>query len=124
MFDMIDLNAEIEKAKSTLNAADNVFSRHQLRFCNDEEEDLSNMPLSQRLERARKLASMEVPEEKPKKKLFKLVPVDEEQIAEPARRPRINSLVNENPYTENAQESRGKERSYSKRKKNDRKISF
>ena len=122
MFDMIDLNAEIEKAKTTLNAADNLFQRHQLRFDNDDEEECANMTLAQRMERARKLASIEIPEEKPKKNLFKLVPVKDEEVPivpEHKRRSRIHSIVNENPYTENTQESHGNSRS--KRKKS---VSF
>lgn len=125
MFDVMDLSAEIEKAKTTLNAADNLFQRHQLRFDNDDEEAYANMTLAQRLDRTRKIASMEIPvEKKPKKSLYKLVPVKEDEIPivpEHKRRERIHSIVNENAFSENTQESRGNSKSYSKRKKS---VSF
>ncbi|XP_058797370.1 uncharacterized protein LOC131667734 [Phymastichus coffea] len=126
LFDMIDLNAEIEKARNTLEQADNVFGRHALRFDN-QGGDVENTSLAQRLERARTLAAMEVPDTKSSNvKWTKLVPVEEgtmplEATPTQMRRTRLNSIVDgtNNPYIEKL-EPRGK-RGYSKRKKS---VSF
>uniref|UniRef100_A0ABD2W6K7 Uncharacterized protein n=1 Tax=Trichogramma kaykai TaxID=54128 RepID=A0ABD2W6K7_9HYME len=83
MFDMIDLNAEIEKAKNTLGAADNLFQRHALRFDNQEPKEIEdpNMSLAERLDRARKAAAKEAQNlSQPNIKLMKLVPVEPDQI--------------------------------------------
>ncbi|XP_018401727.1 PREDICTED: uncharacterized protein LOC108778904 isoform X2 [Cyphomyrmex costatus] len=101
IFDVIDLNAEIEKAKSTLEAADIVFQRHATKFDN-QGDDEQTMSLSQKLDRTRKIANVEL--EKPKPKTFLLkwpkMPVDEPETAQPplptGRQHRINSLIDTN----------------------------
>lgn len=97
---MIDLNAEIEKAKSTLEAADIVFQRHATKFDN-QDNDEQTMSLAQRLDKTRKIANVDL--EKPKSKTFLLklpkipVHVDEpetaQSIAQTGRQRRINSLI-------------------------------
>lgn len=100
IFDVIDLNAEIEKAKNTLEAADLVFQRHATKFDNQENDDERTMSLAQKLDRSRKIANVELPPpEKPKPFLTKLIkmPVGEEseaaQAAQTGRQRRINSLI-------------------------------
>lgn len=96
IFDVIDLNAEIEKAKSTLEAADLVFQRHATKFDNQDNEEQT---VSQRLDRTRKIANIEL--EKPKAKTFLIkwpkMPVDEpetvQSVAQTGRQHRINSLI-------------------------------
>ncbi|XP_018339501.1 PREDICTED: uncharacterized protein LOC108746896 isoform X2 [Trachymyrmex septentrionalis] len=94
IFDVIDLNAEIEKAKSTLEAADIVFQRHATKFDN-QGDDEQTMSLSQKFDRTRKIANVE----KPKTFLLKL-PIDEQETAQPpvpaGRQYRINSLIDTN----------------------------
>ena len=129
MFDMIDLNAEISKAKTTLGAADSIFQRHALRFDNEINEYDENMSLAQRIDRARKVASQEVPDpKKPQVKLMRLVPVEPGsepmnavEAAPPPqlRKPRIDPYI-DNPYIDN-EPRRGSKRSYTKRKKS---VSF
>lgn len=98
IFDVIDLNAEIEKAKSTLEAADIVFQRHATKFDN-QGDDEQTMSLAQRLDRTRKIANVELDKPKPKTFLLKWpkMPVDEPEAAQPAvqigRQRRINSLI-------------------------------
>ena len=99
IFDVIDLNAEIEKAKNTLEAADIVFQRHATKFDN-QDDDEQTMSLSQKLDRTRKIANVEL--EKPKTFLLKLpkMPVDEPETVQPpvpaGRQYRINSLIDTN----------------------------
>ncbi|KYN15471.1 hypothetical protein ALC57_12256 [Trachymyrmex cornetzi] len=98
IFDVIDLNAEIEKAKSTLEAADIVFQRHATKFDN-QGDDEQTMSLSQKLDRTRKIANVEL--EKPKTFLLKLpkMPVEPENAQPPVpvgRQYRINSLIDTN----------------------------
>jgi len=98
IFDVIDLNAEIEKAKNTLEAADIVFQRHATKFDN-QDDDEQTMSLSQKLDRTRKIANVEL--EKPKTFLLKLpkMPVDEPETQPPVpagRQHRINSLIDTN----------------------------
>ncbi|XP_051167001.1 uncharacterized protein LOC127285160 isoform X2 [Leptopilina boulardi] len=105
MFDMIDLNAEIERAKTTLEQADSAFQRHSLKF-NNQEEDVENMSLAQRIERNRKLAAIDVsdnPEPKPKPPRVKWMKVDSPEKDQPptALRSRINSLFADNVSSEN-----------------------
>lgn len=120
MFDMMDLNAEIAKAKNTLGAADDVFQRHALRFDNDVYDDDEKFSLAQRLDRARRVAAQELPDNKANNvKYMKLVPVEKPpgDIVPVQRRSRQNSLV-DNPYVD---EPKPRKRSYSKRKKS---VSF
>lgn len=98
IFDVIDLNAEIEKAKSTLEAADIVFQRHATKF-NNQDDDEQTMSIAQKLDRTRKIANIEM--EKPKSKTYLIkwpkMPVDEPEAAQPivpvGRQRRINSLI-------------------------------
>lgn len=122
MFDMTDMNAEIEKAKTTLGAADTLFQRHALRFDNEADDLDPNRSLAQRIDRSRKIASQDVPDNKKSNvQWMKLVPVEQPppEIAAQAqpRRASVNSYA-DNPYVDN--EPRGK-RGYSKRKKS---VSF
>lgn len=93
---MIDLNAEIEKAKSTLEAADVVFQRHATKFDNLGDDEQTTLP-AHKLDRTGKIANVEL--EKPKIYLMKWpnMPVDEPEAAQPAaqtgRQRRINSLI-------------------------------
>ncbi|XP_023246086.1 uncharacterized protein LOC111643109 [Copidosoma floridanum] len=121
MFDMIDLNAEIEKAKSTLGAADSIFQRHALRFDNEVDENDESLTLSQRMERARKVAAQEVPDPKqPTVKWMKLVPVEQPANGEaPAQLQKPRTTLADNPYE--GPEPPRRKRSYSKRKKS---VSF
>ncbi|KMQ94342.1 hypothetical protein RF55_5519 [Lasius niger] len=98
IFDVIDLNAEIEKAKNTLEAADIVFQRHATKFDNQNNEDEQTMSLAQKLDRTRKIANMDLVPEKPKKpKTFLMkwskVPVEEPEAGQTGRQRRINSLI-------------------------------
>ncbi|XP_011879642.1 PREDICTED: uncharacterized protein LOC105568522 isoform X2 [Vollenhovia emeryi] len=99
VFDVIDLNAEIEKAKSTLEAADIVFQRHATKFDNQGADDEQTMSLAQRLDRTRKIANVELEKPRPKTFLIKWpkMPVDEPDAAQPTaqtgRQRRINSLI-------------------------------
>lgn len=93
---MIDLNAEIEKAKSTLEAADIVFQRHATKF--DNQGDDEQTTLSQKLDRTRKITNVELEKPKPKTFLLKLpkISVDEPETQPPVpagRQYRINSLI-------------------------------
>ncbi|KAG7208559.1 hypothetical protein KM043_014775 [Ampulex compressa] len=99
IFDVIDLNAEIEKARTTLEAADIAFGRHATKF--DNNDITEDMTLTQKLDRTRKIAGMDVVQEKQTHKPFaiKWTKVPEVQV-EPtvpqpmrARQNRINSLV-------------------------------
>ncbi|XP_039306724.1 uncharacterized protein LOC105204082 isoform X2 [Solenopsis invicta] len=99
IFDVIDLNAEIEKAKSTLEAADIVFQRHATKFDNQDDNE-QTMSVAQKLDRTRKIGNVEL--EKPKPKTFlmkwpKTSSVDEPEATQPAaqtgRQRRINSLI-------------------------------
>ncbi|XP_070149918.1 uncharacterized protein [Polyergus mexicanus] len=97
IFDVIDLNAEIEKAKSTLEAADIMFQRHATKF-NNQDNDEQEMLLTQKLDRTRKITNMELVPEQPKKpKTFLMkwskVPVEEPEAGQAGRQRRINSLI-------------------------------
>lgn len=102
IFDVIDLNAEIEKAKNTLEAAEMAFQRHATKFDN-QDDDEQTMSLAQKLDRTRKIANVELTPEEPKAKpvvgkWIKVLPVSEkpEVAIEPAqagRQRRINSLI-------------------------------
>ncbi|XP_071571722.1 uncharacterized protein [Temnothorax nylanderi] len=98
IFDVIDLNAEIEKAKNTLEAAGIVFQRHATKF-NNQDDDEQTMSLAQKLDKTRKIANVELEKPKPKTFLMKWpkMPVGEPEAAEPVaqagRQRRINSLI-------------------------------
>lgn len=106
MFDVIDLNAEIEKAKSTLEAADIAFQRHALKF--DNEEDQENVSLTQKLDRTRKIASIELVPERTKTNVqiplrwARMQNAEEEMQGVPVgkARARFNSLANGNEFVE------------------------
>ncbi|XP_029041176.1 uncharacterized protein LOC143305354 [Osmia lignaria lignaria] len=89
IFDVIDLNAEIEKAKSTLEAADVAFQRHATKFDNTYDyDDVSS----------RKVLSMESAEKAPPKtiKFVKVPNVDMESCIPQSiipRHDRISSLI-------------------------------
>ncbi|KAK2576309.1 hypothetical protein KPH14_005673 [Odynerus spinipes] len=108
IFDVIDLNAEIEKARTTLEAADIAFQRHATKFDNEEEQD-SNVSLAQKLDRTRKLANMELVPEKSKNNMQIPLRWARMQNAEPEiptppigkARARFNSLANANEFIEN-----------------------
>lgn len=112
---MIDLNAEIERAKTTLEQADSAFQRHSLKF-NNQEDDVENMSLAQRIERNRKLAAIDVsdkPEPKPPTVKWAKVNSPEKDQPPTALRSRINSLFADNVSSENPFSNP----SFSKRKK-------
>ncbi|XP_072764594.1 uncharacterized protein [Anoplolepis gracilipes] len=92
IFDVLDLNAEIEKAKSTLEAADTVFQRHATKFDNESNDE----GISLKLDRTRKI-NMEIPEKPKKPKTFLMkwpkVPVEEPEAGQMGRQRRINSLI-------------------------------
>lgn len=98
IFDVIDLNAEIEKAKSTLEAADIVFQRHATKFDNQDDNEQTTS-LTQRLDKTRRIANVELEKPKPKTFLMKWprMPVDEpeatQSAAQTGRQRRINSLI-------------------------------
>jgi len=99
IFDVIDLNAEIEKAKNTLEAAEMAFQRHATNKF-DRDDDEQSMSLVERLDRTRKIANMDVVVEKPKPRPFLMkwikMPAEEPDIVQPAiqgRQRRINSLI-------------------------------
>lgn len=97
IFDVIDLNAEIKKAKNTLEAADIVFQRHATKFDNQTNDEQA-LSLVQKLDRTRKIANMELIPEKPKKpKTFLMkwskLPVEESETGQTGRQRRINSLI-------------------------------
>lgn len=97
---MIDLNAEIEKAKNTLEAAEMAFQRHATKFDN-QDDDEQTMSLAQKLDKTRRIANVELVPEKPKTnpivaKWIK-VPVSEKpeaiESAQTGRQRRISSLI-------------------------------
>ncbi|XP_046735859.1 uncharacterized protein LOC124405204 [Diprion similis] len=93
MFDMVDINDEIERAKSTLEAADFAFQRHATKFDNNEFfEDATSV---NKTNRHRKLQDIEVDERPRPKAAFKEEdPTQLKSIT--ARKARINSLIAEN----------------------------
>lgn len=98
IFDVIDLNAEIEKAKNTLEAADIMFQRHATKF-NNQDNDEQEMSLTQKLDKTRKIANMELVPEQPKKTLLMKWPkvsVEEPEAGQTGRQRRINSLIDTN----------------------------
>ena len=117
---MIDLNAEIERAKTTLGQADSAFQRHSLKF-NNEEEEVENLSLAQRIERNRKLAAIEASDKQasnpPKTKWTKINSSESDESAPTTLRSRIDSLIVDNVLSENAYSNP----SFSKRKKS---VSF
>ncbi|KAL6429236.1 hypothetical protein ACFW04_008151 [Cataglyphis niger] len=95
IFDVIDLNAEIEKAKNTLEAADIMFQRHATKF-NNQDNDEQEMSLTQKLDKTRKIANMELVPEQPKKTFlmkWPKIPVEEPEAGQTGRQRRINSLI-------------------------------
>ncbi|EFN88007.1 hypothetical protein EAI_11634 [Harpegnathos saltator] len=101
IFDVIDLNAEIEKAKNTLEAAEMAFQRHATKFDN-QEDDEQTMSLAQKLDRTRKIANAELVPEKLKVKpiVAKWIKVSANEKPEATaeamqtgRQRRINSLI-------------------------------
>ncbi|XP_032685463.1 uncharacterized protein LOC116850840 isoform X3 [Odontomachus brunneus] len=99
IFDVIDLNAEIEKAKNTLEAAEMAFQRHATKFDN-QDDDEQTMSLAQKFDKTRKITNVELPE-KPKTnpiaaKWIKM-PIREKpeavESAQTGRQRRISSLI-------------------------------
>lgn len=90
---MIDLNAEIEKAKTTLEAAETAFQRHATKFDNQNEDEQT---MSQRLDRTRKIANMDLISEKSKPKTFLIrwpKTEEPEAVQHAGRQRRISSLI-------------------------------
>ncbi|XP_033209276.1 uncharacterized protein LOC117168044 isoform X2 [Belonocnema kinseyi] len=101
MFDMIDLNAEIERAKTTLEQADSAFQRHSMKF-NNEEENVENMSLVQRMDRNRKLAAAEISDKPAPKPMTKWSLINSPEREEPSTvRSRVNSLIAANVLSDN-----------------------
>lgn len=96
---MIDLNAEIEKAKSTLEAAGVAFQRHATKFDNQQNDDDE-----QKLDKTRKIVNVDLTPEKPKPKTFfiklpKIMQAEETEAVQPASKSgkrMINSLIGTN----------------------------
>ncbi|XP_014479991.1 PREDICTED: uncharacterized protein LOC106747164 [Dinoponera quadriceps] len=100
IFDVIDLNAEIEKAKNTLEAAEVAFQRHATKFDNQNDEQEQTTSLAQKLDRTRKITNVEllnVEKSKAKPivaKWIKVPAIEKPEAAEPAgKQRRINSLI-------------------------------
>ncbi|XP_012269059.4 uncharacterized protein LOC105693604 [Athalia rosae] len=97
MFDMIDIDAEIERAKSTLEAADCAFQRHATKFDN---EDPGETTMTDKFNRSRKMTDAEVEVKQKPSGPFKWSQVcqaddDIPLMSVRARKARINSLVSE-----------------------------
>lgn len=58
MFDMVDVGAEIVKAKSTLESATLAFQKHATKFDNNEEPEVEPKNLVAKLEKTRKIKEM------------------------------------------------------------------
>lgn len=94
------MNAEIEKAKNTLQAAGVVFQRHATKFDNQDDVD-ETMSFAQKLDKKRKITNIDLTPNKPKSKPFLMklinVPVTEHpqiiETAQTGRRRKINSLI-------------------------------
>ncbi|XP_014598102.1 PREDICTED: uncharacterized protein LOC106783775 [Polistes canadensis] len=108
IFDVIDLNAEIEKARNTLEAAGTAFQKHATKFDNNED-DQDNVTLTQKLDRSRKLANLELVPDKSKAKPQIILQWARTQNAEPEKttipraskeRSRLNSLADANEFIE------------------------
>ncbi|XP_033205354.2 uncharacterized protein LOC117165935, partial [Bombus vancouverensis nearcticus] len=93
IFDVIDLNAEIEKAKNTLEQADIAFQQHATKFDNTDSCDDT---------RLKKFPNMEILSEKPQPKTIKFIKVPnidiESCMPQPtkSRRDKINSIMETN----------------------------
>ncbi|XP_012147767.1 uncharacterized protein LOC100875687 isoform X2 [Megachile rotundata] len=120
IFDVIDLNAEIEKAKNTLEAADVAFQRHATKFDNTYDyDDMSS----------RKVLSVDMVPEKTSSKSIKFIKVpnvDMESCIPQSitpRHDRINSLIEsaEDANPMNTLALQPLKRKFLKRKKN---VSF
>ena len=57
MFDMIDISAEIERAKTTLKGANTAFQRHAPKFDNSELPEPEGLSLAGKIDRDRKIAA-------------------------------------------------------------------
>lgn len=107
MFDMIDINAEIERAKTTLEAADFAFQRHATKFDNEEFEDPAASQQKSFERMSKKQPEVVEVEEKPKpkgqykwSKLSDLEDDPNELKSVKARKARINSLIAETLATD------------------------
>ncbi|XP_015177830.1 PREDICTED: uncharacterized protein LOC107067122 [Polistes dominula] len=111
IFDVIDLNAEIEKARNTLEAAGNAFQKHATKFDNNEDDLDDNVTLTQKLDRSRKLANLELVPDKSKAKPEIILQWARTQNAEPEitttttprisnGRSRLNSLADAKEFIE------------------------
>lgn len=93
MFDVIDLNAEIEKARNTLGQADIAFQRHATKFDNSENNDDVI---------SKKFPNIESLPEKPVPKTIKFIKVPnvdiESCMPQPtkSRQDKINSIIEPN----------------------------
>ncbi|XP_068969019.1 uncharacterized protein [Bombus flavifrons] len=93
IFDVIDLNAEIEKARNTLEQADIAFQQHATKFDNTDTCDST---------RLKKFPNMEILSEKPQPKTIKFIKVPnidiESCMPQPikSRRDKINSIMEPN----------------------------
>ncbi|XP_020284813.1 uncharacterized protein LOC109855227 [Pseudomyrmex gracilis] len=103
IFDVIDLNAEIEKAKCTLEAADVAFQRHATKFDNQNNDEEQTAMLTQKLDKTRKIANVDLTPEKPKPKTFFIklptMQAEETEAVQPVSKSGkrvINSLIGTN----------------------------
>lgn len=96
IFDVIDLNAEIEKARNTLEQADIAFQQHATKFDNTDTYDNT---------RLKKFPNMEILSEKPQPKTIKFIKVPnidiESCMPQPikSRKNKINSIMEPNEIT-------------------------
>lgn len=146
MFDMIDMNAEIERAKLTLEGANIAFSKHATKFDNKDPPEVEAKTMAEKIEKNRKIQAIILENREKKIRLKKVTPFSwtkmEEIEQDPAglihgicnRRARINSIIADDVVTEpppeeptrsksssGPKEKTKKKRSVPKRKKN---VSF
>lgn len=135
MFDMVDMDAEIERAKATLGAADLAFGRHAAKFDNNEVPELTDdASMLQKIQRSRQMKQADVDE----KSMTKSAPFKWSRVAQmeedpyelksvKARKARINSLIAENATTDDyyeIDEPKPKSRSSGKSDKRKKSVGF
>lgn len=65
MFDMIDIGAEMDRARSTLETSNKAFEKHATKFDNVETPEVEPKNLVERLEKTRKLKKLQLIQEQP-----------------------------------------------------------
>ncbi|XP_043288015.1 uncharacterized protein [Venturia canescens] len=112
MFDMIDMNAEIERAKLTLEGANIAFSKHATKFDNNDPPEVEAKTMAEKIEKSRKIQAIILENKEKKSRLKKMRPFTwtkmEEIEQDPAglingihnRRARINSIIADDLITE------------------------